>query len=162
MSESPVPGSLNIPDLSALATPATGTIAQTGSMAQTGSAALNSYRPEDTFPSDTPASFIIANSFPLPTPGPPPPPKDLGLHITDSNQGAAPPVPTKDSTAPPMKDSTPPTPTLDSHSQSSGDDSGSGEENTEDGTTGKKKKRKLLQRLKEKLHVGHPHDEEAA
>ncbi|KAJ7602800.1 hypothetical protein DFH06DRAFT_1152561 [Mycena polygramma] len=152
ISESPAPGSFVATDSSSLPT---GAIEKTDSMAQTGSAALNSSRPEDNFPSDTPASFI-ANSSPLPTTGPPPPPKDS--HTSDSihlSQGAAPPVPTKDAPSPPASSA--------SESESGSED----EDDKEDGASGGKKKRnkrKLLQRLKEKLHVGHghSHDEEAA
>ncbi|KAJ7608960.1 hypothetical protein DFH06DRAFT_1148707 [Mycena polygramma] len=170
MSESPVLGSFNTPDPSSLATTATGTIAQTGS------AALNSSRPGDSFPSDTPQSFIDPASSLQPTPGPPPPPPPKDLDTSDSthlNQGGAPPVPTKDSNAPPMKDSVPSTP--DSHSQSSDSESeaeedGNNEDDKEEGASGerggKKKKKgkkgKLLQRLKEKLHVGHSHESEAS
>ncbi|KAJ6467077.1 hypothetical protein C8R47DRAFT_1078793 [Mycena vitilis] len=144
MRESPAPGASPSSLL-------TGAIEKTGAIAPTGSAALNSSRVEDNFPADTPQAFIDATGTapPLPTPGPPPPPKDSNL--ADSAQGAAPPVPTKD--APSSLASSA------SASQSSSDDSGSGDDNPADGTPGKKKKRKLFQRLKQKLHVGHGHSD---
>ncbi|KAJ7605697.1 hypothetical protein DFH06DRAFT_1150431 [Mycena polygramma] len=153
VTESPAPGSLNTADSSSLATKPD---VVPPSMAKTNSPALNASCLEDTFPSDTPASFLDATSPPLPTPGPPPPPKDS--HTSDSihsSQGAAPPVPTKDAPSPPASSA--------SESESGSED----EDDKEDGASGGKKKRnkrKLLQRLKEKLHVGHghSHDEEAA